>query len=70
MNYFKIIIILIFLLVSPCIVFEASAVPPPDVTAIPIDGGLTILIVSGLAYGAKKLYNQRNIDNSSQTENV
>lgn len=28
--------------------------PPP---CIPIDGGITLLMVAGAAYGAKKLYN-------------
>ncbi len=30
----------------------------PD-TAIPLDGGVTILLVAGAAYGAKKIYNRK-----------
>ena len=30
--------------------------PPPPPTAIPLDGGVFLLLVSGLVYGAKKLY--------------
>ncbi|MBI2721398.1 MAG: hypothetical protein HYX39_04415 [Bacteroidetes bacterium] len=30
--------------------------PPP---CIPIDGGISVLIAAGAAYGAKKLYNSR-----------
>jgi hypothetical protein len=30
--------------------------PPP---CIPIDGGITMLMAAGAAYGAKKLYNSR-----------
>jgi len=37
--------------------------PPPPVQDIPIDGGLTLLIVAGAAYGAKKLYKQQKEEN-------
>ncbi|MBA3664537.1 MAG: hypothetical protein H0W61_10060 [Bacteroidetes bacterium] len=30
--------------------------PPP---CVPIDGGISVLIAAGAAYGAKKLYNSR-----------
>jgi hypothetical protein len=44
-----------------------SAPPPPPATkppcwpppCIPIDGGISALIVAGAAYGAKKLYNKK-----------
>lgn len=44
-----------------------SAPPPPPSTnppcwpppCIPIDGGISALIVAGAAYGAKKLYEKR-----------
>lgn len=45
-----------------------NAAPPPPSTStppcwpppcIPIDGGITLLMVAGAAYGAKKLYNSR-----------
>ena len=32
--------------------------PPPPPTSVPIDGGVFLLLVSGLIYGAKKLYNK------------
>jgi hypothetical protein len=30
--------------------------PPPIATSVPIDGGITWLLVAGAAYGAKKIY--------------
>lgn len=50
-----------------------SAPPPPPAAAppcwpppcIPIDGGITALIIAGAAYGAKKLYG-RGKDKSSE----
>ena len=51
------IIFLLILLVSP--IFINSAIgqpPPPPPQDIPIDGGLSLLIVAGMAYGAKKIY--------------
>jgi len=44
--------------------FMKSAIaqpPPPDPIAIPIDGGLGLLIAAGIAYGAKKLYNSEEV---------
>ena len=35
---------------------KLSCWPPP---CIPIDGGISALIVAGAAYGAKKLYNKK-----------
>jgi len=46
--------------------FVHSAPPPPandppcwPPPCIPIDGGITMLMAAGAAYGAKKLYNSR-----------
>ncbi len=33
--------------------------PPPPPEDIPIDGGLGILLIAGIGYGAKKLYSER-----------
>ncbi len=30
--------------------------PPPPNTALPIDGGISLLIAAGVGYGAKKIY--------------
>lgn len=43
----------LFVLVAPAL---AQGVPP----ATPIDGGLSLLLVAGGAYGLKKLYKKRD----------
>ncbi|MCC3154986.1 PID-CTERM protein-sorting domain-containing protein [Hymenobacter sp. BT770] len=32
---------------------------PPDPTAVPIDGGISLLLASGMAYGVKRLRDRR-----------
>ncbi|HEX8329895.1 MAG TPA: hypothetical protein VF629_20330 [Hymenobacter sp.] len=32
---------------------------PPDPTAVPLDGGVSLLLASGVAYGIKHLRNRR-----------
>ena len=67
----KIIINFLFtfaLIISPLVILTINADPPnPDGPGVPklpvnsgapIDGGVTILIGAGLAYGAKKLFNK------------
>ncbi len=36
--------------------------PPPTVPATPIDGGLSLLLAAGGAYGLKKIYDKRKKD--------
>jgi len=57
-----------FFAILAAVSYAAPAPPPPPPGSgppcwpppcIPIDGGITILIVAGAAYGAKKLYNSR-----------
>lgn len=46
---------------SPAFVQTAIAQPPPpDPVDIPIDGGLGFLLAAGVAYAAKKLYNNKD----------
>jgi len=54
-------ILLIFaLMILPFSIKDASAQPPPPPPQdIPIDGGLSLLIIAGAAYGARKLYKQQ-----------
>jgi len=49
--------VLAILMLSPEFMESAIAQPPPpDVDPeVPIDGGLTALLLAGLAYGARKL---------------
>ncbi|MFT6868140.1 MAG: hypothetical protein ACJA08_002990 [Cyclobacteriaceae bacterium] len=46
----------IVLLLSVALPLMAQNSPP----ATPIDGGLSLLLIAGGAYGAKKLYSRRN----------
>ncbi|HQW85160.1 MAG TPA: hypothetical protein PK987_11880 [Ferruginibacter sp.] len=49
-KYYPAVILLLVLLI-PTIVFAQG---PPDPNDIPIDGGLSLLLAAGAAYGAKK----------------
>jgi hypothetical protein len=61
---------IVFILASFFIVDFAMAqgggfpVTPPAET--PIDGGLSLLLAAGAAYGAKKVYDFRNKDNQDE----
>lgn len=56
----KIFFIILFFMAFPFFIENADAQPPPPPPEpIPLDGGLTLLIVAGAVYGAKKLYNQQ-----------
>ncbi len=37
----------------------AVATPPGNGDEIPLDGGLSVLVAAGIAYGAKKAYDKR-----------
>ncbi len=58
---------LVFFLVVVCGQTLFSAPPPPPATkppcwpppCIPIDGGISALVIAGAAYGAKKLYDKK-----------
>jgi hypothetical protein len=57
-------IVLALVLVAQVLTAQPTALPPsgfagPPVTALPIDGGLTLIIGGGIAYAAKKAYNKR-----------
>jgi hypothetical protein len=40
--------------------------PTPLTTQVPIDGGLSLLLAAGAAYGAKKVYDFRNKDGQDE----
>lgn len=44
-------VILLLVLLIPTIVFAQG---PPDPNDVPIDGGLSVLLAAGAAYGVKK----------------
>jgi len=60
-------LLILFFMVAPMFLESTIAQPPPnmDIQDIPIDGGLSVLIVAGLAYGAKKLRDSKKEDSSS-----
>jgi hypothetical protein len=59
----KIIIFSIFIFI-PALYISASAQPgPPANEPIPIDGGLTFLIIAGATYGASRIYKDQKKEN-------
>ena len=49
----------IFLIISPLLIFAGGPPPPPPKSkkpGIPIDGGISLLLAAGIAYGGKKIY--------------
>jgi len=65
------ILVLFFLVAYGQTAFAAAPPPPPSVNppcwpppCIPIDGGISALIIAGAAYGAKKLYNKKKKDST------
>jgi hypothetical protein len=68
MRSFKLVLSLSFVLLGTLVTFSAPGPPASGGTGtpgcwpppcIPIDGGITILIAAGAAYGAKKIFNSR-----------
>lgn len=65
MKTFKAGILFLFFLCLTQVVLSAPPPPPAGTPGcwpppcIPIDGGISVLIAAGAAYGAKKLYNSR-----------
>ena len=55
-------LVFLFILFVPQSSFAAPPPPPPP--SIPVDGGISILIAAGVAYGSKKIYDHRKKKNS------
>ena len=53
-KYFKAIIAVAFILVSDIVLAQGPPPPPPGV---PVDGGILGLILLGVGYAVKKIYN-------------
>ena len=51
-------IIMTLVFVAPLLAQPAGPGGDPDI-AVPIDGGVSLLVVAGIAYGAKKAYDKR-----------
>lgn len=43
---------------------------PSNTIGAPIDGGLSLLLAAGAAYGAKKVYEFRNKDNQDEDKEI
>jgi len=58
----RILIIALLFMIAPLFVNTAiGQPPPPPAEPIPLDGGLSILVAAGIAYGARKVYkNQKD----------
>lgn len=60
-KYLTILGFVVLFILSPVFVQTAIAQPPPpDPQEIPIDGGLGFLLAAGVAYAAKRLYNNKD----------
>lgn len=70
MKQLAFILVIFFVLVCGQTLFSAPPPPPPvnppcwPPPCIPIDGGISALIIAGAAYGAKKLYNKKKKDST------
>ena len=42
--------------------------PPPPPLAIPVDGGAAVLLLAGVAFGAKNIYERRKRASAAETE--
>ena len=67
--YQKIIPTLLFLFVLG-VSLAQPPIPPPNAVGAPIDGGLSLLLAAGAAYGAKKVYDFRNKDNQEEEDKL
>ena len=59
-------IMAIFCFAMPLLAQPGGPGGDPDV-AVPIDGGVSLLVAAGIAYGAKKAYDKRK-SNAANTE--
>ena len=57
------IFLLVVIILFPCIA-EAQPSFTDDVSDVPIDGGLSLLVAAGVGYGAKKIQQRRAIKKS------
>lgn len=55
-----------FIMYIPTVLAQLPDDPGVDPDEIPIDGGLSLLIAAGVAYGAKKAYDKRKKDKTVQ----
>ncbi|AFM03443.1 hypothetical protein Fleli_0995 [Bernardetia litoralis DSM 6794] len=63
----KIVLFLISFFIVDFVMAQGGGFPvEPSAVGAPIDGGLSLLLAAGAAYGAKKVYEFRNKDNQDE----
>jgi len=69
--YIKYLGLLILIMTCPFLMDSIIAQPPPPTPqAIPIDGGLTFLLVAGMVYGGSRLYKEKMQNDARVTNNA
>jgi hypothetical protein len=70
-RFLQIVFILFVLLIFPLFIENASSQPPPPPPQdIPIDGGLSLLIIAGAAYGARRIYKNQKQETETNSDTV
>ncbi len=62
----KIVLFLISFFIIDFAFGQGGGFPVDPNAAVPIDGGLSLLLAAGAAYGAKKVYDFKNKDNQDE----
>lgn len=67
----KIVVFLISFFIIDFALAQGGGFPvDPSAIGAPIDGGLSLLLAAGAAYGAKKVYDFRNKDNQDEEDKL
>jgi hypothetical protein len=67
----KIVLLLISFFIIDFAMAQGGGFPiTPNAIGAPIDGGLSLLLAAGAAYGAKKVYDFRNKDNQDEEDGI
>lgn len=57
-----------FVLIITKVEAQGPPPPPPPPPAVPLDGGISLLIAAGVAYGSKKVMDKRKKNSESEVE--
>jgi hypothetical protein len=60
-------LIITLFLVSTVAVAQGDTGNDPDFPDVPLDGGLSLLLAAGVAFGGKKIYNYRKSNKENKT---
>ena len=60
-NFFKntALLVIVLLISMPAHVFAQPGFNPGVPNGVPLDGGISLLVIAGISYGAKKIYGKR-----------